>query len=65
MASSVPSSAVTVDHISIDTAGQPIIFNEFLKWYEDRQTPRSNASITHSGTSFVGFTHSNFIVWLT
>jgi len=48
----------TVDHTSIDTPGQLAIFNEFLKWYEDRQNPSSTASIAHSGTSFVGLTHS-------
>jgi len=47
-----------VDHTSIDTPGQPIIFNEFLKWYEDRQNPSSTTSVAHLGTTFVGFTHS-------
>jgi len=48
MASSVPSSAATLDHTLIQR-----------KWYEDRQNPSSTASIAHSGTSFVGLTHSN------
>ena len=48
----------TMDHTSIDTPSQPAIFNEFLKWYEDRQNPSSTASVAHSGTSFVGLTHS-------
>jgi len=48
----------TMDHTSIDTPGQPAIFNEFLKWYEDRQNPNSMASVAHSGTSFVDLTHS-------
>ena len=47
-----------MDHTSIDTLGQPAIFNEFLKWYEDRQNSSSTASVAHSGTSFVGLTHS-------
>jgi len=37
-------------------------FNEFLKWYEDRQNSGFTASIalkTHTSTSFVGITHSN------
>jgi len=36
-------------------------FNEFLKWYEDRQNSGSSASVaytTHTGTSFI-VTHSN------
>jgi len=48
----------TMDHTSIDTLGQPAIFNEFLKWYEDRKNPSSTASVAHSGTFFVGLTHS-------
>ena len=47
----------TVNHTSIDTPGQPAIFNEFLKWYEDRQNPSSTTFIAHSSTSFVGLTH--------
>jgi len=47
----------TVDHTSFDTPSQPVIFNEFLKWYEDRQNPGSTAFVAHSGTSFVGLTH--------
>jgi len=37
-------------------------FNEFLKWYEDLQKSGSTACVehtTHTGTSFVGITHSN------
>jgi len=48
----------TMDHTSIDTPGQTVIFNEFLKWYEDRQNPSSTASVAHSSTSFVSLTHS-------
>jgi len=61
MASFVPSFAfaATVDHTLIDTLGQPTIFNEFLKWYEDCQNPSSTASVAHSGTSCVGLTPSN------
>ena len=47
----------TVDHTSFDTLGDYAIFNEFLKWYDDRQNPSSTA-VAHSGTSFVGLTHS-------
>jgi len=47
-----------MDHPSVDTPGQPAIFNEFHKWCEDRQNPSSLASVAHSGTSFVGLTHS-------
>jgi len=61
MTSSIPSSAsaATVDHTSIDTPGQSTIFNEFLKWYEDRQNPSSTAFVAHSCISFVGLTPSN------
>ena len=46
----------TVDHTSIDTPSQPAIFNEFLKWYEDRKNPSSTTFVAHSVTSFVGLT---------
>jgi len=39
-----------------------VAFNEFLKWYEDRENYGFTASVahtTHTGTSFVGITHSN------
>jgi len=39
-----------------------VAFNEFLKWYEDHLNSGSTASVahtTHTGTSFVGITHSN------
>ena len=58
VAQTAPVQLSTMDHTSIDTPGQPPIFNEFLKWYEDRQNPSSTASVAHSGTSFVGLTHS-------
>ena len=45
-------------HTSFDTLGQPAIFNEFLKWYEDRQNPGSTAFVAHSGTSLVDLIHS-------
>ena len=48
-------------NLSFDTSGQPAIFKEFLKWYEDRQNPSSTASVAHSGTYFVGLTHSTSI----
>ena len=53
-----PMQPSTVDRTSFDTPSQPVIFNEFLKWYEDRQNPGFTASVAHSGTSFVGITHS-------
>jgi len=37
-------------------------FNEFLKWYVDRQNSGFTTSVehtTHTSTSFVGITHSN------
>jgi len=51
----------TMDHTLIDNSGQPAIFNEFLKWYED-QNPSSTTFVAHSGTSFVGLTHSISLV---
>jgi len=58
VAQTAPVQPSTVDHTSIDTLGQPAIFNEFLKWYEDRQNSSFTASDAHLGTSFVGLTHS-------
>ena len=52
----------TMDPIPSDTSGYPVIFNGFLKWYEDRQNSSFTASVahtTHTGTSFVGISHSN------
>ena len=43
---------------SSDTSRQHVIFNEFLKWYEDRQISSSTPSVTLTGTSFVSLTHS-------
>jgi len=43
-------------------------FNEFLKWYEDRQNCGSTVSVghtTHTSTSFVVITHSNSLgLWV-
>ena len=44
---------------SSDTSGPPAIFNEFLKWYENRQNSYSTTSVAHTGISFVGLTYSN------
>jgi len=41
------------------TSGPPAIFNEFLKWYEDRQNSGSTASVTHTGISFARLTYSS------
>jgi len=49
----------TMDSTSSDISGPPAIFNEFLKWYEDRQNSGSTASVAHTGISFAGLTHSN------
>jgi len=47
-------------HLTLsDTKGPPAIFNEFLKWYEDRQNSCSTAFVVHTGISCVGLTHSN------
>jgi len=57
-----PVQPYTVDPIPSNTSRHPIICNEFLKWYEDRQNSSSTASIahtTHIRTSFAGITHSN------
>jgi len=59
VAQNVPVQHSTLDPTSSDISGQPAILNEFLKWYEDRQNFGSTASIAHSGTPFVGLTHSN------
>jgi len=53
----VQPSIVDYTSSSFDTPGQPAIFNEFLKWYEDRQNPTSTTYVAHLGTSFVGLTH--------
>ena len=55
----VPVPPSTMDPTSSDTSGPPAIFNEFLKWYEDRQNSGSTASFAHTNISFVGLTHSN------
>ena len=39
----------------------PAIFNDFLRWYEDRQAFGSTASIAHTGNSFVGISHSTSV----
>ena len=49
----------TMDPTSSDISGPLAIFNEFLKWYEDRQNSGSTASVAHTGISFAGLTHSN------
>ena len=49
----------TLDSTSSDILSPPTIFNEFLKWYEDRQNSGSTASVAHTCISFVGLTHSN------
>ena len=49
----------TLDPTSFDTIGQPPIFNEFLKWYENRHNSSTTATVAHTSTSFVGLTHSN------
>jgi len=56
-----PPQSATVDPASSDTTGHPTIFNDFLKWYEERQSSSStiSASVVHTGTSFVGLTHSS------
>ena len=37
----------------------PTLFNDFLKWYEDRQASGSTASVAHTGNSFAGLSHSS------
>ena len=59
IAQNFPVQPSTMDPTSSDISGQLAIFNEFFKWYEDRQNSGSIASVTHSDTPFVGFTHSN------
>ncbi|WVY93382.1 hypothetical protein V8G54_032470 [Vigna mungo] len=49
------------DHpTSSNTVDNPAVFNEFLRWYEDRQQSSSttSASVARTGTPFVGLTHS-------
>ena len=58
VAQTAPVQPSTMDHTSIDTSGQPAIFNKFLKWYGNRPNPSSTTSVAHSSTSFVGLTHS-------
>nr|KYP55409.1 Retrovirus-related Pol polyprotein from transposon TNT 1-94 [Cajanus cajan] len=40
------------------SSGPLTLFNDFLKWYEERQASNSTTSIAHTGPSFVGLTHS-------
>ena len=50
----------TMDPTPYDTSSHPTIFNEFLKWYEDRQNfafITFVAHTTYTGISFVGITH--------
>ncbi|XP_027912144.1 uncharacterized protein LOC114171132, partial [Vigna unguiculata] len=56
-----PPRSATVDPASSDTAGHPAIFNDFLKWYEERQSSSftTSGSVARTGTSFVGLTHSD------
>jgi len=56
-----PSRSTTVDPASSDTAWHLAIFNDFLKWYEERQSSSSTTSafVARTGTSFVGLTHSD------
>jgi len=51
----------TMDLTLSDTSSPPAIFDEFLKWYDDRQNSGSTASIAYTGIPFVGLTHSNFL----
>jgi len=46
----------TMDLTSSDTSGPLAIFNEFLKWYEDRQNSCSITSVAHTSISFAGLT---------
>jgi len=57
-----PQSAI-VDPASSNTAGHSTIFNDFLKWYEERQSSNSttSTSIACTSTSFVGMTHSDYL----
>jgi len=49
----------TMDLTLSNTLGPPTIFNEFLKWYENRQNSSSTTFVAHSGISFARFIHSN------
>jgi len=53
---SPPSSTGDPPFVSPDT---PAMFNKFLKWHKDQESSSSTASITHTGTSFVGLTRSS------
>ncbi|KAK7410183.1 hypothetical protein VNO78_00768 [Psophocarpus tetragonolobus] len=47
------------------SSGPPTLFNDFLKWYEERQVSNSTASVAHMGSSFAGLTHSaSFGPWV-
>jgi len=52
-----PSKTSIVGPPSSHTSRQRVIFNEFLKWYKDRQIS-SSPSVALTGTSFTGLTHS-------
>jgi len=49
----------TMDPTSFDTSSPHAIFNEFLKWYEDRQNSSSTVYVAHIGISFIRFIHPN------
>ncbi|XP_052732283.1 uncharacterized protein LOC128196175 [Vigna angularis] len=56
-----PPRSPSADHpTSSNTINNPLLFQEFLRWYEDRQHSSSttSASVTCTGTPFVGLTHS-------
>ena len=54
-----PEPPSTMDITLSDTSSPPVIFNEFLKWYEDRQNSCSTVSVAHTGIFCAGLTHSN------
>ena len=37
----------------------PAMFNDFAKWFEERQNSNSTASVAHTGNSFAGISHSS------
>ena len=57
--SSQPSSADP--HSSVSATDQSALFNEFLKWSEDRKLSSSTTSVAHTGTSFAGLTQSSSV----
>jgi len=48
-------------HSFVSATDKSALFNEFLKWNEDRKLSSSMAFVAHTGTSFAGLTQSSSV----